>query len=68
MAVKIPNLIQRNGIYYFRCRIPSNLTDGQYREIKISLKKRQFDSLLLCVIIKVCYKRLAAYKRLLKYL
>ena len=46
MAVKIPNLIQRNGIYYFRCRIPSNLTDGQYREVKVSLKTRTFDSLL----------------------
>lgn len=52
MAVKIPNLIKRNGIYYFRCRIPSNLTCGQYREVKISLKKRQFDSLLLGIIIK----------------
>ena len=46
MAVKIPNLIQQNGIYYFRCRIPSNLTDGQYREVKVSLKTRTFDSLL----------------------
>ena len=52
MAVKIPNLIQRNGIYYFRCRIPSNLTCGQYREIKISLKTRTFDSLLLETIIR----------------
>ena len=38
MAAEIPNLIKRNGIYYFRCRIPSNLTNGRAREVKISLK------------------------------
>ena len=38
MAAEIPNLVKRNGIYYFRCRIPSTLTNGRAREVKISLK------------------------------
>ena len=38
MAAEIPNLVKRNGIYYFRCRIPSILTNGRAREVKISLK------------------------------
>ena len=32
MAAEIPNLVKRNGIYYFRCRIPSILTNGRARE------------------------------------
>ena len=38
MAAEILNLVKRNKIYYFRCRIPSNFTNGRAREVKISLK------------------------------
>ena len=53
MAAEIPNLVKRNGIYYFRCRIPSNLTNGRAREVKISLKTGNLTSDLLDVILKV---------------
>ena len=53
MAAEIPNLVKRNGIYYFRCRIPSNLTNGRAREVKISLKTGDLTSDLLDVILKV---------------
>ena len=47
MAAEIPNLVKRNGIYYFRCRIPSILTNGRAREVKISLKTGNLTSDLL---------------------
>ncbi len=47
MAAEIPNLVKRNGIYYFRCRIPSILTNGRAREVKISLKTGNLTSRLL---------------------
>ena len=53
MAAEIPNLVKRNGIYYFRCRIPSILTNGRAREVKISLKTGNLTSDLLDVILKV---------------
>ena len=53
MAAEIPNLVKRNGIYYFRCRIPSNLTNGHAREVKISLKTGNLTSRLLNVIVEV---------------
>ena len=53
MAAEIPNLVKRNGIYYFRCRIPSTLTNGRAREVKISLKTGDLTSDLLDVILKV---------------
>jgi hypothetical protein len=53
MAAEIPNLVKRNGIYYFRCRIPSILTNGRAREVKISLKTGNLTSDLLYVILKV---------------
>ena len=46
MAAEIPNLVKRNGIYYFRCRIPSILTNGRAREVKISLKTGDLTSRL----------------------
>lgn len=52
MAVDIRNIANRNGIYYFRCRIPSNLTNGQYREVKISLNTRCFDAHLFEIVEK----------------
>ena len=52
MAAEIPNLVKRNGIYYFRCRIPSILTKGRAREAKISLKTGNLTSCLLDVILK----------------
>ena len=45
--------VKRNGIYYFRCRIPSNLTNGRAHEVKISLKTGNLTSDLLDVILKV---------------
>ena len=53
MAAEIPNLVKRNGIYYFRCRIPSILTNGRAREVKISLKTGNLTSRLFEVIVKV---------------
>ena len=53
MAAEIPNLVKRNGIYYFRCRIPSILTNGRAREVKISLKTGNLTSDLLDVMLKV---------------
>ena len=53
MATEIPNLVKRNGIYYFRCRIPSTLTNGRAREVKISLKTGNLTSDLFEVIVKV---------------
>ena len=53
MAAEIPNLVKRNKIYYFRCRIPSNLTNGRAREVKISLKTGNLTSRLFDVIVKV---------------
>ena len=53
MAAEIPNLVKRKKIYYFRCRIPSNLTNGRPREVKISLKTGNLTSRLLDVIVKV---------------
>ena len=53
MTAESPNLVKRNGIYYFRCRIPSNLTNGRAREVKISLKTGNLTSDLLDVIVKV---------------
>jgi len=53
MAAEIPNLVKRNGIYYFRCRIPSILTNGRAREVKISLKTGNLTSDLFEVIVKV---------------
>ena len=50
MAAEIPNLVKRNGIYYFRCRIPSILTNGRAREVKISLKTGNLTSDLFDVI------------------
>ena len=52
MAVDIRNIANRNGIYYFRCRIPANLTNGQYREVKISLNTRCFDAHLFEIVEK----------------
>ena len=52
MAVDIRNIANRNGIYYFRCRIPSNLTNGQYREVKISLNTKCFDAHLFEILEK----------------
>ena len=52
MAVDIRNIANRNGIYYFRCRIPANLTNGQYREVKISLNTRYFDAHLFEIVEK----------------
>ena len=62
MAAEIPNLVKRNGIYYFRCRIPSILTNGRAREVKISLKTGDLTSDLLDVILKVtdCSRRVIA--------
>ena len=62
MAAEIPNLVKRNGIYYFRCRIPSTLTNGRAREVKISLKTGNLTSDLLDVILKVtdCSRRVIA--------
>ena len=50
------------GIYYFRCRIPSTLTNGRAREVKISLKTGNLTSDLLDVILKVtdCSRRVIA--------
>jgi hypothetical protein len=53
MAAEIPNLVKRNGIYYFRCRIPSILTNGRAREVKISLKTGNLTSDLFDVMLKV---------------
>ena len=53
MAAEIPNLVKRNKIYYFRCRIPANLTNGRAREVKISLKTGNLTSRLFEVIVKV---------------
>ena len=53
MVTEIPNLVKRNGIYYFRCRIPSILTNGRAREVKISLKTGNLTSRLFDVIVKV---------------
>ena len=53
MAAEIPNLVKRNGIYYFRCRIPSILTNGRAREVKISLKTGNLTSDRLDVIVEV---------------
>ena len=53
MAAEIPNLVKRNGIYYFRCRIPSILTNGRAHEVKISLKTGNLTSRLLNVIVEV---------------
>ena len=53
MAAEIPNLVKRNGIYYFRGRIPSILTNGRAREVKISLKTGNLTSRLLNVIVEV---------------
>jgi len=53
MAAEIPNLVKRNGIYYFRCRIPSILTNGRAREVKISLKTGDWTSRLLNVTVEV---------------
>ena len=53
MAAEIPNLVKRNGIYYFRCRIPSILTNGRAREVKISLKTGNLTSNLFDVIVEV---------------
>ena len=53
MAAEIPNLVKRNKIYYFRCRIPSNLTNGRAREVKISLKTGNLTSDLLDVILHI---------------
>ena len=53
MAAEIPNLVKRNGIYYFRCRIPSILTNGRAREVKISLKTGNLTSDLFDVIVEV---------------
>ena len=53
MAAEIPNLVKRNGIYYFRCRIPSILTNGRAREVKISLKTGNLTSDLLDVILHI---------------
>ena len=53
MAAEIPNLVKRNGIYYFRCRIPSTLTNGRAREVKISLKTGNLTSDLLDVILHI---------------
>ena len=53
MAADIPNLVKRNGIYYFRCRIPSTLTNGRAREVKISLKTGDLTSDLLDVILHI---------------
>ena len=53
MAAEIPNLVKRNGIYYFRCRIPSILTNGRAREVKISLKTDNLTSDLLDVILHI---------------
>ena len=53
MAAEIPNLVKRNKIYYFRCRIPSNLTNGRAREVKISLKTGNLTSRLREVIIEI---------------
>ena len=53
MAAEIPNFVRRNGIYYFRCRIPSILTNGRAREVKISLKTGNLTSDLFEVIVKV---------------
>ena len=52
MAAEIPNLVKRNGIYYFRYRIPSILTNGRAREVKISLKIGNLTSRLFEVIVK----------------
>ena len=49
----IPNLVKRNGIYYFRCRIPSNLINGRACEVKISLKTGNLTSCLREVIIEI---------------
>ena len=46
MAAEILNLVKRNKIYYFWCRIPSNLTNGCAREVKISLKSGNLTSRL----------------------
>ena len=56
MAAEIPNLVKRNGIYYFRCRIPSILTNGRAREVKISLTTGNLTSDFLDVILKVTVK------------
>ena len=53
MAAEIPKLVKRNGIYYFRCRISSTLTNGRAREVNISLKTGDLTSDLLDVILKV---------------
>ena len=62
MAAEISNLVKRNGIYYFRCRIPSILTNGRAREVKISLKTGNLTSDLFDVILKVtdCSRRVSA--------
>jgi hypothetical protein len=52
MAAEIPNLVKRNKIYYFRYRIPSILTNGRAREVKISLKIGNLTSRLFEVIVK----------------
>ena len=55
MAADIPNLVRRNGIYYFLCRIPSNLTNSRAREVKISLKTGNLTSRLFDVTVKVSH-------------
>ena len=68
MAAEIPNLVKRNGIYYFRCRIPSILTNGRAREVKISLKTGNLTSRLLNVIVEVSdYSRRVIAKTLQNY-
>ena len=68
MAAEIPNLVKRNSIYYFRCRIPSILTNGRAREVKISLKTGNLTSRLLNVIVEVSdYSRRVIAKTLQNY-
>ena len=68
MAAEIPNLVKRNKIYYFRCRIPSNLTNGRAREVKISLKTGNLTSRLFDVIVKVTdYSRWVIAENLKNY-
>ena len=62
MAAEIPNLVKRNGIYYFRCRIPSILTNGRAREVKISLKTGNLTSDLLDVILHIHLQELMDMK------
>ena len=66
MAAEIPNLVKRNGIYYFRCRIPSILTNGRAREVKISLKTGNLTSRLFDVIVKRSRKDFEKIKKKLE--